>query len=480
MSATVGLVKLDFALYLNPVRKTSYDYFKGSYAYYWNEVMKFLKLNLTISLASDYGNCYANGTCTGVVGMLSKGEVDFSLTPVAPSLSPDFPVTSTSPFTRGPVNGLIFITIQSLPRVQKIEKRLDMLQVYRDLPLSVLLFSFIFLLSIWLLCRIPLPKLGKRFRLKRRKYKLHLFAFADAFFNSTSLPLPSLGHLLCIYLSLICFITVLKNALSSSINSDVIKVEPAKYYETLKEFVSAAEKGKITIHYGQGLRAITELSMRRESIYRRTVRVSKSEPPTGVLTVVGRMFDGLGVFLGSHINTEWIKAYLCFSKRQQAQLLKLMDPPISESICVLGLKNNITRSLKNLLTKAYSILFESGMSKDYERKCNIWMVLNVLGWSQYFPLMNCYGNMEAVKSQTSELESKSNILTYDKAKVIFQLLASIFFCALLVNLLESVLYFGSASSGRKISRQPPNFNPTEANVTKRRKRRARFSAEFYC
>lgn len=94
MSVRVGVVDFPIALSINQNRETFYDGFNGAYSYYLNGIIKFLKLNLTIVMTSDFGSCFANGTCDGLSGLLAENKVDFGIFPVDINYGPDVPVNS--------------------------------------------------------------------------------------------------------------------------------------------------------------------------------------------------------------------------------------------------------------------------------------------------------------------------------------------------------------------------------------------------
>lgn len=96
-------------------------------------------------MTSDFGSCFANGTCDGLSGLLAENKVDFGIFPVDINYGPDVPVNSTVPFVRGPVCHTVSMTVQSLPWQKEQISEIDILQIYRDTSIfvvSLLIFFF--------------------------------------------------------------------------------------------------------------------------------------------------------------------------------------------------------------------------------------------------------------------------------------------------------------------------------------------------
>lgn len=432
MAVRAGIVDFPFALFVNSNRRTSYDYFVGPYAYYWNDIIKFIKVNLTIVVKKDYGTCFSNGKCNGIPGLLHENQIDFSFTTIDPNFGPDVPISSETPFLLGPTSGVVAITVQSLPIVKTKVTKLDALQVYREMSPAAHLLCVLFLIFVFALINFPLPRVNRRLQMKVKNWQMDFFSIIDVVFNGRYVALPILLYYVFTFTSLLMFISLMKMIICGSTNSDVTKIEPPKYYGRIEEFITAAEGQKFDIYVLKYLRVQSEFLKRPEPIYRRISKIAKKLSRAKVVRLVHFMATKSDVLLDTELSASFIQSLFCAFRKDLAFDLKLMDPPMTESLLFLGLNSNISISLKHLLVKTYTILFESGLAREFDRHSYRHVTASMLGNSRL--LINCYSALSRRQWTTDKLQSTSKMFTMDKASIIFKIL-------LLVYPLSLVFYY---------------------------------------
>ena len=81
LSATAGIVEFGRLIVINKKSKGLHDKMRGAAAFYVNNLIELLGINITLVKATSIGSCEAvNMSCTGIRGLLQTGKADFSLT----------------------------------------------------------------------------------------------------------------------------------------------------------------------------------------------------------------------------------------------------------------------------------------------------------------------------------------------------------------------------------------------------------------
>lgn len=438
MFARAGVPAFPLALKLNSKRLHGHDYFSGAYSYYFNDIIKFIKLNLTIVTANDgYGTCFANGTCSGLPGLLSEDKVDFTLFAIDPNFGSDVPITSTSPFIQGPIGSVLSISIQSMPKINSHTEKVDIFEIYRELSIWVVVLIVLLLLVVLLLSRIRLSNSNRR--TIHQDQKLTLFALIDAIFNAKYLPSSPIQYIFFIDSTLLTFVSIMKIINNSSVNSDVIKIEPAKYYETLEQFILAAEAHQLDIYVIEGLQVQSEFLNRPEDIYRRIARVVKQQHRNRSLRILEDIIKGKSALMSTNLISTYAQSLLCTINKNSVRQMKWMDPPISESWNVLGFNTNISLPLRTLMSRTYMSLFESGLSGEFDRKSNRIIVNDLFGNIPNL-LTNCLSQLTTVKSEANSFESMYNNLTLERSGLLFKMMTFAALIATLINCFECILH----------------------------------------
>ena len=81
LAATAGIVEFGNQSVINPKSKGLNDKMTGAVAFYVNNLITLLNMNVTLIKAENIGSCeHVNMSCTGIRGLLQTGKADFSLT----------------------------------------------------------------------------------------------------------------------------------------------------------------------------------------------------------------------------------------------------------------------------------------------------------------------------------------------------------------------------------------------------------------
>lgn len=169
-----------------------------------------------------------------------------------------------------------------------------------------------------------------------------MFSLIHIIYKGKYLYLPFIGHFIFTYLSLLLFITIMNNIISSPTNSHVIKVEPAKYYERLDAFFLAGEAGQLTSWlYKRSLSSHRVTESLSHWIKQKQIFIQYLEPRCSQWSKISLIIASFGGrnghngFLSLQIWMVWLLLFNAHSETLQwTRELKVTYPQITKSCSV--------------------------------------------------------------------------------------------------------------------------------------------------
>lgn len=259
LEAKVAMMEFASLVRFNKNRKSYKDkYFVGVNPDYYNDVMRHLNLNATLIKARRFGTCYSNGSCSGIFSLIQSGKADFSLPALPFTISPNVSISSRHPIYHGPLVTDDPLRITGLPITDSKYIDLDVLQIYKATPSIVYSMMIMIFFVVYFINKIPFYG--------RRRRKVTFFSLFSTLINNKLISRPKLlssSVAIAMYSFLVLFILKI---MSGSINSDMMKVYPDQYYETLEQLVDDLELNKVQVRCVKYHRADSFISGRDDLI----------------------------------------------------------------------------------------------------------------------------------------------------------------------------------------------------------------------
>ena len=219
---------------LNDKRKGPFDVVKGPLSDINTDRFRSARFNVTVVEASETGDCYLNGTCTGMYENIRTNRADFMGSALPVDFDPNLDITANYPFTVGPGEGVQEIAFASLPYKSSSRIDFEVLSTFEYIPwhfgvIQLVIFFCFFFLSNTSFNKSRVPKL----RMKRRISVMDMFSI---YMKQLSLFFRQ-PHRFVILVTTIFHITLLTIIIGCNISADMVAELPPEYYSSLEEVV---------------------------------------------------------------------------------------------------------------------------------------------------------------------------------------------------------------------------------------------------
>ena len=344
-------------LFNNKRKRWTDDYLIGANSDYYNEILKYLKVNATLVESTEFGSCKANGTCSGLYSLLQTGQADFSLLGLSYAFSPDVPISSTEPFIHGPLEKEISILMLSLPMNNGREINLHVLQTFKEIPPYLyFVFWFLFLL-ILVIVKCPL------FKTKR----VSMFHMISNVLNNKSIPRPHLIHSFLAMSVFLLLVLLTSKIIMVFFKCDLMRISPNEYYQSLEHLVQGLQAGRAQAYCFRNLRTASQISSRSEPVYKKLASFIKHVQLEEIKTIVGWMIDKRAVFLATQITSSIVQSVVCRYYRRSYTELEQSKSFLSY-FTSLAMSKNINPQLRTRVHNAFNIVFEKAIASHYDER----------------------------------------------------------------------------------------------------------------
>lgn len=359
LDAKVAMMPFTHTIDFNLNRKSHNDpYFIGSYSGFFNHIMKHLNLNASLVKSNVIGTCYSNGTCNGFFSLLLNGQADFSLLSLPYQFAPGVHISTHEPVAYGPFSNVDSMKMLSLPIKNQRVIQMDALQIYEDTSLFVYFIFFSFFFTSYILLNWP-------FNNKRSK-NISFFSLVSALLNNKLIPRQRFVHSTIVLWSFFLFIFFLVKIINGSVNSDLMKVFPEKYYETLDELIDDIYLGKSHVIGIKNYRAHSAISGRREFIFKKLLVKLISNVNTFAIPTY-MVNNQPTVFIGFKITSEIQKALFCGTYNSHYFQLDQSEPFLSYQQAY-AMSHNISWQLRRRIYSTFNSIFESDLLSVYHEE----------------------------------------------------------------------------------------------------------------
>ena len=339
MSAKIAMIEFRPNVLFYDRKSPRDPYFTGPKSDYFNDLMKHLNLNATLLKAKNFGNCNVSDNCTGIYSTVQKGQADFSLLIVPYYFAPGI--------IYGPYGYPQTSSILSLPVIERSITRLDVLQIFTYTPLSVYVVFIFLILSLYMILNAT----------RKKNSRTSLFSLFSTFINYFSIPRPRLAHSILVMILFLFLITFLTRIIFCSIDANLIKMNPAKYLESLEEVLEAVLEGKVRVYCIKNMRAHSAMLNRHENIFKQLLSRMKhvTRPEIGNLTLF--MVQKPTVVLEIQSMIGIIEGLFCGLYKNL--YIKLRTKPFLVAHTALTMNSNISNELRRRVTKVFSNALET-------------------------------------------------------------------------------------------------------------------------
>ena len=419
LSVRVGLVEFTANLQVNRANKwPEINYLTGPSGRFHNSLLAALKINATFVLENQIGDCYSNATCNGLVGLLDTGQADFSLLPLPHDFDEGYPVSFRRPFIPGPFGLESYIAFESMPIVNRSVRKVDVLHFYKSTDSLVYV---ILLLSIWTIYAVNKLRLHKRRKsvsIKIFQTKT-LFFFFESFFSNRSNNLSKFAHLNILFITFFALITLVTHLINASINSEAIRVNPAKYYQNLEQLVSAAEKNQAVIYSHSGLYIQSKLVRRSNTIYGRLAKIAKFISKDSMFEMPQKLINSTYVLIASGELLSATNVLLCDERTKSISLNLKESKPFHKVQGVLAMSSNISLHSKKRIERIYTYAFEWHLMNLYQSKISecIAESMNTISRDE---VIRCQWQKSLAPKEIDSLENSFSVILFDSEVILFK------------------------------------------------------------
>lgn len=427
LNAKVAMMSFFPNIAFNNQRKgPSDDYFVGLSSSYYNNIMRKLDLNATLIKSQTIGTCHTNGSCSGLFSLLKTGVADFSLLPLPYQMAINAPVSSDDPVVYGPFSNVESIRILSLPITMKRVVKVDLMQIYVDTSYYVYLVMILSILLIYIISNWPFYSNKKR--------KITLFSLSTVFINNQLISRPKIFHsfiMICFYY---IFTTLVIKIVCGSINSELIKVYPEKYYESLKQLVNDIEMGKARANCVNNYRAHSTMLARDEVYFKKLMRrIETFNTRTLIASEMKINSSALVAFDGT---ISFIKTFFCGFFESYYFSLHQSEPILTQQTAI-AMSSKINPLLRQRVTSIFTRIFHSGLFSKYITIVNLntASICNVLTNS----IHNCESKLKSIKYHKQQVTLPMSI-NLDSTLIIIKFYIAISTVAYFINKCECLVH----------------------------------------
>lgn len=354
LNANATIMLLPPNLVVNEDSKSLNDKLTGNAAGFYNEILRYSRINATIIGAETIGGCqYSDlegSECTGIVGLLQSGAADISLMPVVMDFDPRigapfevaFPVFEQEHvFLSSPISNVTAVELHILSTILRFDK--------------VLLCCY-FVFYAFLIGLISWSRRSGKFR-SRIKWPDTLFLMVWGSTTKTFRLWPR--RLALLFATLITFLYI--QLYMCSTQSSLVLVQPEKYIETVAE-VATSDKKIIVLN---GLTIDQVLQTSSNPIFAilniRSERITASEG-TVFAAAADQMADGQTVLLLGSIALAYIvESFYCINTDCSPKHIFRYSKPFGRTFPSVAFSKTAEASLKFRYRQINSRMCQSGI-----------------------------------------------------------------------------------------------------------------------
>lgn len=363
LNAKIAMMEFFPLVLINRDRKNPQDdYFVGSAAAFYNDIVNYLNINITLLETDDFGTCYINGTCTGLFAMLQSGEADFSLVSLPYTFIPEMPINSSNPVVHGPFSFEDQMTMISLPITQKTFVTLDVLQTFTSTSFDLYLIFLAIIFLIYQLVNWPIFR-----RIRKNSKRISLFTLFSNCINKKPIKRPRIYHSVIAISSFLTLAALITMIICSSVNSDLMKIYPEEYYKTIHQLVNDIEHGKAQVRCMKYFRADSALAGQNEPVFIKLFSKMKYINRQTIIEIPLLMKRNRTVFVGFKQTTRILESLFCGWDKKNHLLLDRSEPfLIHKTSIAFGWR--ISSQLRLRVAAIFNSIFERHMFNEYQKK----------------------------------------------------------------------------------------------------------------
>ena len=345
----------------NDKRKGPFDLYKGALGELTSKMFRKAQFNATLVPASKTGDCYFNGTCSGLYENLRTGQADMGMFPLPVDFSPQVNISNKYPLTVGPATDVQEIAFASLPHKLSSKVNFDILSSFEYIPWYfgaiqvVIFFYFFFLLNTSLS-----KSRATRLILKKRISLMEMFAiYMKQLFRFFRQP-----HRFVILVTMLIHITLLTVIIGGNISADMVAEFPPKYFSSLKEVISKYLPGREPMML-KGTEVQSKL-IHTDSKFQPLGKIART---VASLDLLVKGFGNKSVLVEKTANIDTFRAYICifYSEDKSYDLLR-QSPLLHTSQRYFLFRPNISNEVVQRWTRVNYALTEFNIYERFQRK----------------------------------------------------------------------------------------------------------------
>lgn len=422
-------------LVVNQKRKYPFDVYEGEASVHQNQHFKYSRLNATFLESSTIGDCYSNGTCTGIFETLRNREADLSVHPIPIDFPPGFNINSTHPAIVGPMTGEMSIQFLSLPYRSAYKRNSDILATFEQCSWSVNAIHYFLFILIYILLNVSVRIKGGKINLAHG-HKVSWINLAGMCMKQYIIPVKK-PHRILISAGLIIYSAFLTAVLAGLFQSNMVYEYPPQYYSSLEEIVDKVHtKSVITI---DGLFVQSKLIRKASSTFQRLNKISQTYKRQTFLEISGHVVQGR-VLLSVIPLINLVHALTC-SVSREVYLLARESEPVYKSFTYTLFSSTASNELKKRYSRYLTLYFESGI-QDYFSSRQVAVEASSLLTEDPMALYRCLSSNSMIKRPSASF----NAFSYVHFEPLFRITSYLFALIMIIHAIE--LVFGIWSSGR--------------------------------
>lgn len=358
---TIATIPLPPYLDINDKRKGPFDAVKGVDCDSINQGFRMARANVTMIASSQVGDCYVNGTCTGLYELVRTGQVDYSMMALPVEFNPEFNMTSRYPVTVGERMNGNEITFMSLPHHPPYKVHSDILSTFEAIPWYFDLIQLAIFISILALLNASfVSRRSPKLKLAKRIAPIDLFAiYMGQLLRSFVQP-----HRFVSMVTLLIHSTLVTIIVLSNVGADMVAEFPAQYYLSIEDVIKNYPRNHRPMIM-KGFEIESKFIHKSDPRFQLLGKVAQTVSPIGFPTIAEKLLDG-SVLVEDRSNVQAIRSYLCIN-----HLETVMDNSLRESVPFFRTaryilyRPNCPQKLQKKVSAVHYILEENGINRKF-------------------------------------------------------------------------------------------------------------------
>ena len=359
LSALVAGVTFPPELVTNDKRKGPFDVFAGQGSGHYNELFKDCRLNATWVDSGTFGDCYSNGSCSGIFETLRSHQADVAFHPVAIDFPPGFNITFNYPVHVGPM--MDEMAIEFLAQAYQSGYRLnsDILATIRDCSPEVYVIQVLLVVVIYMLLNVSIRMKKNGLKVVHGKkvswINLHAMCFRQLIVRVKR------PHRSLIIASIVIFAMLMLAVFAGLFKSNMVYEYPPKYYSSIEQIVERVHSKSVIVI--QGLVVHSKLMRLNGSIFRRLIPISEAFPRGAFPAITQKMADDRILVAPTSI-VVIVHGLVCSMNKQIYLSLRRSDP-VYKSYTYVAFSSRASLEVKERFARYYTHYFASGVPEYY-------------------------------------------------------------------------------------------------------------------